>query len=161
MLHTYIYPPEVIVCFKVFTKKRISENWHLPLKHSSMMDSSGWKKKPKTMATAIKSDLWTCNIMTFLLAHIKFVISIRQETHIYKIPQKMVCKKSPFESDLKASVQLGNSQFLYFFLLKKTPPWPGRRSSLPPPPRCQRPSSSLLATISSLWRPWAWSLLVL
>ena len=28
----------------------------------------------------------------------------------------MVCKKSPFESDLKASVQLGNSQFLYFFL---------------------------------------------
>ena len=57
----------------------------------------------------------------------------------------MVCKKSPFESDLKASVQLGNSQFLYFFLLKKTPPWPGRRSSPPPPPRCQRPSSSLLA----------------
>ena len=136
-------------------------------------DTSSWntvlkwilrvEKKPKTMVTSVKK--WSVNLQyydfLFALLHIKFVMSIRQETRIHKMPQHWYLR-SPFENVLKISVRLVKSQCLYCFLQKKTPPWPGRRSSPPPPPRCQRPSSTLLlTTISSLWRPWAWSLLVL
>ena len=68
------------------------------------------------MATAIKNYLWTCNIMTFCLL-IKYCLLDKRRTFIKY--QMIWYFKSPFENDLKASVQLGEFTMFVLFSSKE------------------------------------------